>query len=208
MAVNKRRLLSGAKHCMGSLELERVHPRYASLLRAMRSAKFGTEDGLRRRVSLSVFRVLVHPFFSLRTLEAFAIGSMKESSTRNKIMCMIRSNNRAKNGGRRVLNESALLDAIRALLEERGKDEELVFFDEMKYGSVSEIFDYLNKNVMAVVGPYGGAMHRHRWVAQGTLVIEIMPMMFKSVAVYEEASVLSQTYAALIVEPSSPEDGI
>ncbi|KAK0479540.1 hypothetical protein IW261DRAFT_1336675 [Armillaria novae-zelandiae] len=148
--------------------------------------------------------VLVHPFLSLRTLEAFGIDSMKESSTRNKIMYMSRSNNRAKNGGRRVLNESELLDAIRVLLRERGKGEEVIVFDETQYNSASELFDYFNKNVMAVVGPHGGAMHHHRWAARGTLVIEMMPTTFTSMAIYEEVSVLSQTYAALVVEPSSP----
>ncbi|KAK0469350.1 uncharacterized protein EV420DRAFT_25662 [Desarmillaria tabescens] len=148
--------------------------------------------------------VSVHPFLSLRTLEAFAIDSMKESSTRNKIMYIIRFNIHAKNGGRRVLNEYALLDAIHALLAERGKGEELIVFDETQYGSLSEIFDYFNENVMAVVGPHGGAMYHHRWAARGTLVIEMMPTTFTSMEIYEEAPVLSQTYAALVVEPSSP----
>ncbi|PBK65220.1 hypothetical protein ARMSODRAFT_892066 [Armillaria solidipes] len=134
--------------------------------------------------------VLVHPFLSLRTLEAFGIHSMKESSTRNKvddsIMYMTRS------------------DAIRVLLRERGKGEEIIIFDETQYSSASELFDYFNKNVMAVVGPHGGAMHHHRWAVRGTLVIEMMLTTFTSVAIYEEASVLSQTYAALVVEPSSP----
>ncbi len=119
-------------------------------------------------------------------------------------MYMTRSNGRAKNGGRRVLNETALLDAIRVLLRERGKGEEIIIFDETQYSSASELFDYFNKNVMAVVGPHGGAMHHHRWAARGTLVIEMMPTTFTSVAIYEEASVLSQTYAVLVVEPSSP----
>ncbi|SJL02950.1 uncharacterized protein ARMOST_06292 [Armillaria ostoyae] len=141
--------------------------------------------------------VLVHPFLSLRTLEAFGIDSMKESSTRNKV-------DHAKNGGRRVLNETALLDAIRVLLRERGKGEEIIIFDEIQYSSAPELFDYFNKNVMAVVGPHGGSMHHHRWAARGTLVVEMMPTTFTSVAIYEEASVLSQTYAVLVVEPSSP----
>ncbi|KAK0491801.1 hypothetical protein EDD18DRAFT_1334635 [Armillaria luteobubalina] len=154
--------------------------------------------------------VLVHPFLSLKTLEAFGIDSMKESSTRNKasssvsIMYMSRSNDRAKNGGRRVLNESELLDAIRVLLRERGKGEEIIVFDETQYSSASDLFGYFNKNVLAVVGPHGGAMHHHRWAARGTLVIEMMPTTFTSMAIYEEVSVLSQTYAALVVEPSSP----
>ncbi len=116
-------------------------------------------------------------------------------------MYMKRCNDRSY---RRVLNEPALLSAIRALLEERGKGEELVVFVETRYDSAFGIFDYFNENVITVVGPHGGAMHHHRWAARGTLVIEMMPTTFTSVAIYEEASVLSQTYAVLVVEPSSP----
>lgn len=115
---------------------------------------------------------------------------------------MSRSNGRAKNGGRKVLNESDVLSAIRTLLEERAKGEELVVFDEKDFPTASDLFEWFNNNVMAVVGPHGGAMYHHRWAARGTLVIEFMPTSFTSMAIFEEASVLSQTYAAVVVEPS------
>ncbi|SJL10068.1 uncharacterized protein ARMOST_13450 [Armillaria ostoyae] len=47
-------------------------------------------------------------------------------------------------------------------------------------------------------------MHHHRWAARGTLVVEMMPTTFTSVAIYEEAPVLSQTYTALFVEHGFP----
>ncbi len=47
-------------------------------------------------------------------------------------------------------------------------------------------------------------MHHHRWAARGTLVVEMMPMTFTSVAIYEEVPVLSQTYTALFVEHGFP----
>ncbi|KAK0466925.1 uncharacterized protein EV420DRAFT_1260273 [Desarmillaria tabescens] len=164
-----------------------------------------TDDIYAERMIFSCRAILVHPWLSLKTLETFGINVLRVSSTRNKvclIMYMSRSNSRAQNGGRKVINESALLDAIRELLEERGKGEELVVFDETRYGSASELFTYFNENVMAIIGPHGGAMHHHRWAARGTLVVEMMPTTFTSMAIYEEASVLSQTYAVLVVEPS------
>ncbi|KAK0469960.1 uncharacterized protein EV420DRAFT_82075 [Desarmillaria tabescens] len=160
------------------------------------------EDTYAEKLIFSCRAVLVHPWLSLKTLEAFSIDYMKESSTRNKIVYMSRSNGRAKNGGRKVLNEPDLLNAIRKLLEERDKGEELVVFNEKDFATASDLFEWFNSNVMAVVGPHGGAMYHHRWAARGTLIIEFMPTSFTSMAIFEEASVLSQTYAAVIVEPS------
>lgn len=65
----------------------------------------------------------------------------------------------------RIINESALLDAIRELREERGRGEELVMFDEKQYASASELFTDFNE-IMAIIGPHGGAMHHHRWAAR------------------------------------------
>ncbi len=118
---------------------------------------------------------------------------------------MSRSNRHihTRNAGRRVLNEPELLSAIEAHLTERGKGEEVVIFSEAMLDNVPEFFKWCNENVMAVIGPHGGAMYHHRWAARGTLVIEMMPTSYTSMAIFEEASVLSQTYAALVVEPSS-----
>ncbi|KAK0202508.1 hypothetical protein DFS33DRAFT_1275606 [Desarmillaria ectypa] len=73
-------------------------------------------------------------------------------------MYLSRSDNRAANVGRKTINESALLDAIREPLEVRNKGEELVVFDETQYGSAFELFTYFNENVMTIIGPYGGAI--------------------------------------------------
>lgn len=44
----------------------------------------------------------------------------------------------------------------------------------------------------------------HTRAAKGTLVIEMMPTTFTSLMVFEEASVLSQNYAAIVVPPTLP----
>ncbi|PBK99769.1 hypothetical protein ARMGADRAFT_918272 [Armillaria gallica] len=163
------------------------------------------KDILAERMIFSCRTVLVHPWLSLKTLEAFGIDYMKQSATRNKILYMSRSNRHThtRNAGRRVLNEPELLSAIETYLTERGKGEEVVIFSEGMLDNVPEFFKWCNENVMAVIGPHGGAMYHHRWAARGTLVIEMMPTSYTSMAIFEEASVLSQTYAALVVEPSS-----
>ncbi|KAG7445099.1 uncharacterized protein BT62DRAFT_951443 [Guyanagaster necrorhizus] len=163
------------------------------------------KDILANRMIFSCRTVLVHPWLSLKTLEAFGIDYMKPSPTRNKILYMSRSERgiHMRNRGRRVLNEPELLSAIEAYLAERGKDEEVVIFSEGMLDNVPKFFKWCNENVMAVIGPHGGAMYHHRWAARGTVVIEMMPTSYTSMTIYEEASVLSQTYAVLVVEPSS-----
>lgn len=76
---------------------------------------------------------------------------------------MSRSNGRASNGGRKVLNEAELLDGIRALLYERKLGEELVLFDESAFSDLDSLFSWFGADVAAIIGPHGGALMHHRW---------------------------------------------
>lgn len=76
---------------------------------------------------------------------------------------MSRSNGRAHNGGRKVVNEPELLEGIRESLAARNRGEELVIFDEETFANVGELFDWFVENVSAVIGPHGGALLHHRW---------------------------------------------
>lgn len=105
---------------------------------------------------------------------------------------MTRNNGRASNGGRKVTNEDALLDSIRSHLDFRQQGEELVVFDETQYEDLDSLFSFFLAEVAVIIGPHGGGLMHHRWAAKGTLVIEFMPTSFTSMAIYEEASVLSQ----------------
>ncbi|KAJ7104557.1 hypothetical protein C8R43DRAFT_906944 [Mycena crocata] len=146
--------------------------------------------------------VLIHPWLSLKTLELLGIEHMTPATTRNKVVYMSRSDGRTANAGRRVLNEGAVLDGIRAYLAERNLGEELVVFNQDRFENVTQLFSWFSENVIAVIGPHGGAMINHRWARQDILVIEFMPTTRIAVMIYEEASLLSQTYAAIVVEPT------
>ncbi|KAJ7152662.1 hypothetical protein C8R43DRAFT_1003212 [Mycena crocata] len=50
-------------------------------------------------------------------------------------------------------------------------------------------------------------MINHCWAAKGTLVIEMMPTTRPAMLIFEEASVLSQAYAAILVEPTDQWNG-
>jgi hypothetical protein len=76
---------------------------------------------------------------------------------------MSRSDGRAANGGRRVLNEGEVLDGIKSFLAERGRGEELVVFNPNEFESPAQLFSWFSQNVAAVIGPHGGAMINHRW---------------------------------------------
>ncbi|ORY66931.1 hypothetical protein BCR35DRAFT_334489 [Leucosporidium creatinivorum] len=162
----------------------------------------GNPTAIARHLIFSCRAVLVHPFLSLGALQRFGIDHYQPSSTRNKIVYMSRSNGRASNGGRKVLNEEELLEGIQSLLNERKLGEELVLFDEDAFPDLDSLFSWFGANVAAIVGPHGGALLHHRWAAKGALIIEFMPTTFTSLAIYEEASVLSQQYAVLVVDPS------
>ncbi|KAJ7736291.1 hypothetical protein B0H16DRAFT_122446 [Mycena metata] len=147
--------------------------------------------------------VLVHPWLSSRTLELLGVErTSPPSPTRNKVVYMSRSDGRAANGGRRVVNEEAVLRGITELLTGRDKGEELVVFNPDDFTDVKELFAWFAANVIAVVGPHGGAMFNHRWANQDILVLEFMPTTRIAVMIWEEASVLSQIYAAIVVEPT------
>ncbi|KAJ7135869.1 hypothetical protein C8R44DRAFT_662094 [Mycena epipterygia] len=145
--------------------------------------------------------VLIHPWLSLKTLEAFGIEHNAVSTTRNKVVYMSRSDGRASNFGRRVLNEANVLAGIRKFLADRNRGEELVVFNPDDYENTDQLFSWFSQNAAAIIGPHGGAMFNHRWAAKGTLVIEMMPTTSCAMMIFEEASILSQTYAAIVVEP-------
>jgi hypothetical protein len=119
---------------------------------------------------------------------------------------MSRSNGLAKNGGLKVVNEDELLTAIRQTLAERNLDEKLVEFDQESYADVQALSDYMSNEVAAIIGPHGGAMMNHRWAAPNTLVIEFFPTNFLNYAQWEEASLINQNYAAVVVEPAHGTD--
>ncbi|KAF7319095.1 hypothetical protein HMN09_00245800 [Mycena chlorophos] len=149
--------------------------------------------------------LLVHPWLSLKTLELLGVGDRQTPAPqRNKVVYMSRSDGHALNG-RHVVNEEEVLTAIRALLEERKLGEELVVFLEDAFDNIHDLFSWFKENALAIVGPHGGAMINHRWAHRDTFVLEFMPENRMAMMIHEEASMLSQTYAAIVVPPVTPD---
>ncbi|KAH9851844.1 hypothetical protein C2E23DRAFT_732108 [Lenzites betulinus] len=147
---------------------------------------------------------LVHPWLSLRSLELFGLDPAGVPiDRRKKVVYVSRSHGATSNGGRRVLNEDKMLDQVRALLVERGQGEELVLFHELDISPQPALMKWFHENVRAVVGPHGGGLYNHRWAGRDTLVLELMPRTKTSHMFWEEAGVLGQTYANVLLEPIS-----
>ncbi|EJD38873.1 hypothetical protein AURDEDRAFT_91769 [Auricularia subglabra TFB-10046 SS5] len=144
---------------------------------------------------------LIHPYTSFRTLEAFGLIEPDVPLTKRKTImyCSRTTGKDIKNGGRRVLNEAELLNAIRALLSERGQAEDLVIFNQEDYGTQPELMRWFHNNVRAIIGPHGGALFNHRWTGPNTLLLEMMPASYTSLMFWEEASILGQVYANMIL---------
>lgn len=50
-----------------------------------------------------------------------------------------------------------------------------------------EYVRYLNSNTAAFLGPHGGGLCNFKWLATGTLVLELMPREWINTPLYEEA---------------------
>ncbi|CAK5274613.1 unnamed protein product [Mycena citricolor] len=134
------------------------------------------------------------------------------------IVYMSRETGHTSNRGRHVINEEAVLKHLTNYLATRNRGEELVVFDHDSFSYFSELIDWVSKNALAIVGPHGGAMFNHRWcvdlssfissfitsdvkrAAQDTLVVEFIPDKHVPAMIWEEVSMLSQTYAAIVVK--------
>jgi hypothetical protein len=79
------------------------------------------------------------------------------------------------NGGRGVVNEQELLQAIRNLLQQRGKGEELRIFNMADFPQLTDAMRFVHNNVSAIIGPHGSAFGHLRWAAEHTLVAEFWP---------------------------------
>ncbi|KXZ56654.1 hypothetical protein GPECTOR_1g59 [Gonium pectorale] len=89
---------------------------------------------------------------------------------------------------RKIINEEEAKAAIIQLLEERGKGEHLVVYPpSMPPYDPLEYVRWLNRNVLAVIGPHGGGLGNLKWLAAGALVLEMMPANWLNVHFYEEA---------------------
>ncbi|EIW58394.1 uncharacterized protein TRAVEDRAFT_58667 [Trametes versicolor FP-101664 SS1] len=155
-----------------------------------------------KKVVFSCRSPLVHPWLSLRSLEMFGLDPAGiPIDRRKKVVYISRSHGSTSNSGRRVRNEDQMLEGVRALLAMRDQGEELVLFHELGISSQPQIMAWFHENVRAVIGPHGGGLYHHRWTGRDTLLLELMPRSWTSHMFWEEAGMLGQTYANILLEP-------
>jgi hypothetical protein len=141
-----------------------------------------------------------HPYFHERLWEVLKLPPITPLEQRKVVLYLSRNHGGTVNGGRRITNEEALLEFIRALLKQRGRGEQLVVFNVSSVPHVQDMAGFLFSNVSAVFGPHGGAWCNYiQFAAPDTLGIEFMPTDFFSVAIWEEASMRQRPFMVLPV---------
>jgi hypothetical protein len=104
------------------------------------------------------------------------------------------------NGGRSVINEKAVIAAIRKLLKERNQGEKLMIFTTSTFKDISKTMQYFAQHVRAVIGPSGGAVYNQRWAGKDTLILEFMPSGYHFIGFWEEAMLLEQHYWVMMLQ--------
>jgi hypothetical protein len=133
-----------------------------------------------RRLLLPCRTPLMHPYLSRRHAELmFAAAGLPRNTVpiedRKVVWYMSRNDGSTANVGRTVLNEAELLAAIRALLQQRGRGEELRVFKLAEFPELTDAMSFVHNKVAAIIGPHGSAFGHLRWAAEHTLVAEFWP---------------------------------
>ncbi|TPX64269.1 hypothetical protein SpCBS45565_g06020 [Spizellomyces sp. 'palustris'] len=137
--------------------------------------------------------VLIHPYFQIRFAELMGVARTRPISERKVVLYLSRNQDNTLNGGRRILNDDALLSAVSKLLEERQQGEELIIYDHRKFSTMQEVVSFWS-SVRAVFGPHGSAFHNHWFAPKDTMLIEFVPRDRFQILWWEQSSLLGQTY--------------
>ena len=138
------------------------------------------QDMHAQRLLLPCRTPLMHPYLSRRHAELmFAAAGLPRNTVpverRKVVWYLTRGDGSTVNGGRGVVNEQELLQAIRNLLQQRGKGEELRIFNMADFPQLTDAMRFVHNNVSAIIGPHGSAFGHLRWAAEHTLVAEFWP---------------------------------
>ncbi|KNC98351.1 uncharacterized protein SPPG_06060 [Spizellomyces punctatus DAOM BR117] len=137
--------------------------------------------------------VLIHPYFQIRFAELMGVARTRPMSERKVVLYLSRNQDNTLNGGRRIVNEDALLSAVTKLVEERQQGEELVIYDHRKFSTMQEVVSFWS-SVRAVFGPHGSAFHNHWFAPKNTMLIEFVPRDRFQILWWEQSALLGQTY--------------
>ncbi|KAJ8571997.1 hypothetical protein ON010_g4835 [Phytophthora cinnamomi] len=156
-----------------------------------------------KRLVFSCRAPLIHPFTTQRITENILreLPPPKYSSKPDRDIILFLSRSRggqAVNGGRRILNEPELFDAISARLNATGRPEKLVYFKHDKFHGLKDVATFMRDRVKMMIGPHGAAFYNARFAQPRTALIEIVPdpSQFFVPCFWEQARLLGQDYSA------------
>ncbi|KAG7390438.1 hypothetical protein PHYPSEUDO_007961 [Phytophthora pseudosyringae] len=158
---------------------------------------------LAKRLVFSCRAPLIHPFTTQRITENMLQSLPSPTSTpdseRDIILFLSRSNGgKAFNGGRQVLNEPEVVDAISAMLNATGRPEKLQYFRHDEFDGLEGVASFMRDRVKMMIGPHGAAFYNSRFAQPRTALIEILPdpEKFFVPCFWEQARLLGQDYSA------------
>ncbi|KAG6947814.1 hypothetical protein JG687_00015860 [Phytophthora cactorum] len=120
-----------------------------------------------KRLVFSCRAPLIHPFTTQRITEnifqSLPPSATASESDRNIILFLSRSSGgKAFNGGRRILNEPKLFDAISSMLKATGRPEKLQYFRHDKFNGLDDVATFMRDRVKMMIGPHGAAFYNAR----------------------------------------------
>ncbi|TDH71061.1 hypothetical protein CCR75_002806 [Bremia lactucae] len=156
-----------------------------------------------KRLVFSCRAPLIHPFTTQRITETIfqALPPTSGASDRNVILFLSRSiGGVMRNGGRQILNEFEVYDAISTELNATDRPERLQYFHLDKFDGLDDIASFIRDNVKMMIGPHGAAFYNSRFALPRTALIEIIPdpKLFFRQCFWEQARLLGQDYSAYI----------
>ncbi|GMF14441.1 unnamed protein product [Phytophthora fragariaefolia] len=156
-----------------------------------------------KRLVFSCRAPLIHPFTTQRITEnilrELTAPRNVSDSDRDTILFLSRSRGgKAVNGGRQILNEPELFDAISAMLNATGRPEKLVYFRHDEFSGLEDVASFMHNRVKMMIGPHGAAFYNSRFARPRTALIEIIPdpNKFFVPCFWEQARLLGQDYSA------------
>lgn len=113
-----------------------------------------------KRLVFSCRAPLIHPFTTQRITEnilrELPPPQHVSEADRDVILFLSRSRGgRAANGGRQILNEPKLFDAIAARLNATGRPEQLMYFKHDEFNGLEEVATFMRDRVKMMIGRHG-----------------------------------------------------
>ncbi|KAE8881005.1 hypothetical protein PF005_g14611 [Phytophthora fragariae] len=166
-----------------------------------------------KRLVFSCRAPLIHPFTTQRIteniLQELPPPQNVAEADRNIILFLSRSRGgEAANGGRKILNEQQLFDAISAQLNASGRPEQLVYFKHDEFNGLENVATFMRDRVKIMIGPHGAAFYNSRFAQPRTALIEIVPdpKQFFVPCFWEQARLLGQDYSAHVGNTQNEEN--